>query len=98
MYSLADVLRTAVARAGEQHHRAADLHLVAAGQFFLLDAFVVHERAVGAAQVDQQKIFPDAANFGMAARDFGIVQLNPIAGIATNNPEPPRASNSKRTP
>ena len=82
MNPLADVLRPAIAGTGEQHHRAAELHLIAAGEFFLIDPTVVDERAVGAAQIDDQVLFAHAANFGMAAGDFGIVQLHPIFGIA----------------
>ena len=79
VHALADVLRPAVAGAGEQHHRAAELHLIAAGEFFLLDPLVIDKRAVGAAQIDEQKVLAQPANFGVAAGDFGIVQLNPIA-------------------
>ena len=82
MYPLADISRPAIARAREQHHRAADLHLVAAGEFFLINARIVDKRAVGTAQIDNHKLFAQAANFRMATGNFGIVQLHSIDGVA----------------
>ncbi len=58
-------------------------NLVAAGQFFLLDALVIDEGAVGAAQVDQQERIAGAADFRMAAGDLGVVQLDGIARVAS---------------
>ncbi len=62
--------------------RAADLHLVAAGQLVLLDPLAVDERAVGAAQVGEDVVVAGAADLGVPARDFGVVHLDLIARLA----------------
>ena len=63
-------------RARVEHQRAADLHLVAAGQLVLADALAVDERAVGAVQVGDRVVALDAADFGVVAGDFGVVKLD----------------------
>ena len=59
-----------------------NLHLVAAGQLLLLDPVAVDERAVGAAQVANQVTSRRLADFGVPARDFGVVQLDGVGRIA----------------
>ena len=78
---LGQVFRRFFGRARIEHQRAAELNLVAAGQAMLADAFAVDERAVGAAQVGDHVVVVDAADFGVLAGDFGVVQLEGIRGV-----------------
>src|SRR5690606_38911556 len=68
---------------GENHERAAKLHAVAAAQRAAFDAFAVHERAVGAAEIDEKVELRLVAQFGVAARNLRIVQLHVVHGVAT---------------
>ena len=77
------VRSAALARIGEEHQRAADLHAVAAGQLVLLDAAAVDERAVGAGQVGELVDFSFAANLGVPPRDFRIVHQDRVRSVAT---------------
>ena len=82
IYLSTEVRRRRFAEAGEEHHRAADLHLIAAGKFLLLNPLIVDERAVGTAEVRKKKSVAVAAQLGMPARHFGVVKLDRIAGLA----------------
>ena len=82
------VFRRRIARIGEQHQRAADLQPVAAGQLVLFDALAVDEGAVRAAQVDDRVDVALAADFGMAARDFGVVNLDEVRRVAAETHHP----------
>ncbi len=73
-----------VADAGEEHQRAAHLHLVAAGQLVRVIALAVDERAVGAVQIDQRERAAFARQLGVVAGDFLIVQLNGVRRLAAD--------------
>ena len=72
------VLVGSLGRAGEQHQRAADLQLVAAAEPVAADPLAVDEGAVGAAQVGERVASLVAADFGMLAGDFGVVELDGV--------------------
>ena len=66
-----------------EQQRAAELHLVAAGESLFADLLAVDERAVGAAEVaDEDASAVAAPDFGMLARDFGVVQLHGVRRAA----------------
>lgn len=62
----------------------ADADMIAHLEDGALNALVVDKGAIGAAQIVNLEAPLDGAEFGMAARNFGIVQANPIRGIATD--------------
>ena len=76
------VLDAAFGDAGVEQQRAAELQLVAAGQLVLLDLLAVDERAVGAAEVADDERVAAAAELGVLARDFGVVQLHGVRRAA----------------
>ena len=68
---------------GEQHRRAANLQLVARGQLACFgDPLAVDVRAVRAAQVGHHAGHAVVADFGVSARDFGVVNLDVVRGVA----------------
>ena len=73
---LGQVLLRLLGRARVEHQRAAHLDLIAAGELVLADALAVDERAVGTVQVGDRVVVVDAADFGVMAGDFGVVQLD----------------------
>ena len=73
-----------VRRAGEEHQRAAELHLIAALQDVLTDALAVDERAVGTVQIAEFELRAAAADFGVVPRDFGVVQLQRVRRITAH--------------
>ena len=64
-----------VRRPGVEHQRRADLHVVAAGELLLLHPLAVDEGAVGAVQVGDCVVAVRAAELGVLAGDFGIVNV-----------------------
>ena len=72
-----------LARIGEQHRRAANLQLVARGQLARFgDPLAVDVRAVRAVQVGHHAGHSVVADFGVAARDLGVVNLDVVRSIA----------------
>ena len=67
--------------AGEEHQRAADLHLVAAGQRGTLHPLAVDEGPVGAVQVGEVEDAVLDADIRVLAGDFGIVELDDIGDV-----------------
>ena len=72
------------AGAGKKHQRAAHLQLIAAVEPVLPDALAVDVRAIGTVQIRDGKCIVLAANFGMMAGDFGVVQLDVVRCVATD--------------
>ena len=68
--------------AGVEQQRAAELHLVAAGQLVLADLPAVDEGAVRAAQVAEDELVAASREFDVVARDFGVVQLHGVRRAA----------------
>ena len=64
--------------AGVEHERPAELDLVAAGEAMGADPLAVDEGAVGAVQIGDREIAVAAAEFGVMAGDFGVVNLEAV--------------------
>ena len=77
-----EVFDAAFGDARVEQQRAAELQLVAAGELVFFDLLAVDERAVGAVQVADEILFAAAAELGVLARDFGVVQLHGVGGAA----------------
>ena len=72
-------------RAGVEHQRLADLHLVAAGKHLLLHAAAVDEGPVGAVQVGDCVVAVGAAELDVLAGDLRVVNVQHTRLVA---PEP----------
>ena len=53
-----------------------------------VDPLAVDEGAVGAAQVDDRVDVPLAADFGVPARDFGVVDLDEVRRVSAETHHP----------
>src|SRR6185437_1640486 len=69
---------------GIDEKRLADLHLIARMQQHIADGLIVDEGAVGAAAIDDAIAVGGAHELGMAARHFGVLQLDAIGAIASS--------------
>jgi len=67
---------------GEQQQRASYLNAVAVGQPSLAHLLGIDEAAIGAAQIDEQIALVIFANFGVAARNLVVADVDRIAGFA----------------
>ena len=79
------VLNAVFRDARVKQQRAAELQLVAAGQFVFVGLFAVDVRAVGAVQVAQHEHITLTMQLGVLARHFRIVQLHRVRRSATRS-------------
>ena len=71
-----------------EHQGAAELDLVAARKGMGLDPLAIDVGAVGAAEVGEKcKYAVRSADFGVVARDFGVVQPDGAGGVASDSRE-----------
>jgi len=69
---------------GVEHQRGADLDLVSAGEVMVADPLAVDKGAVGAVEIGDGEIAVAAAQFGVMAGDFGVVDLDHVRGVASH--------------
>ena len=79
---IGEVFDAAFGDARVEEQRAAELDLVAAGELVLFDLLAVDERAVRAFEVADEILFAAAAELGVLARNFGVVQLHGVGRAA----------------
>ena len=76
--------RRGEARLAEDEKRLTDADVIARFERGALDAFIIDERAVGAAEVVDLIAPIDEKKLRMAARNFGVVQADAIGRIAAD--------------
>ena len=81
---LADVRCRIVAAGAVDEHRLPDREMIARGERRLVDSVIVDKGAVDAADVDDFEAVGRAANLGVPARHFRVMQANGVRRVAAD--------------